>query len=197
MTTTLTSIVLPLASVFIAFCLLIVTAVQACIYRRQNHIMATQARLARTSIEASKESSERQLRAYIGLKISDKHPAVVPAGSGYLEVIIKNNGLTPAHQIRAKGRVGAMDAELPNNFEIEKIDPKKEPSRFVLGPQQEIPVKCYLGGNLTPVGSSRREMYIITRVEYVDAFDKPRFTTLCFTWQNGVCRPCEYGNDAD
>jgi hypothetical protein len=152
-------------------------------------------RAARTSVEVTEKTANRELRAYVGahanyiFRFDLEHPVEV-------RFAISNFGQTPALKIRSKGLVRVCTHPLPAEFvfPIPSLPPPKEDlagSSSVLFPQ--APFSIVVGPDLPTsneeieaaiVGVEKR-IYIFARVEYEDIFEKSHLTTICVSVVGG------------
>jgi hypothetical protein len=155
------------------------------------------------TLNSSKDSAQRQLRAYIGMAFPE---GVTPTavigenGNNYFILKIKNTGQTPAYNVVAQGKI--YSNEYPQVDYVDPIiDPQKPIGKIVLSPQQEFDLRCYGAGRAPDKPGTTFASYIIARVEYVDAFKNKHWTNFCFVWRyiDGVNRlvPAEKGNTTD
>jgi hypothetical protein len=178
--------------------LVFVASVQAIIY-------GIQACLMRSAIIASKESSERQLRAYVSVSYpqgwDEEFPKNIRGAPSYTAKI-KNTGQTPAYNVISRGGISSMDDPQPDNYPPVIIDKSANIGRIVLAPEEMSEVICELGDHTRITESSKsRMLYVRGRIEYDDAFGRPHFTDFCFIWVafggKKILRASKYGNDAD
>jgi hypothetical protein len=156
---------------------------QAYIYWQQSKLMAKQAKLTREAIDGSKESSERQLRAYVNVSESKQIAVVMRTDyKQFCDIVIKNSGQTPAYDLIA---VGEFHGHWPIGQDI--ITPPINRSEYrggksVLNPQSEIILQCKRKEMEYPPrpAPNGATMYVYGRIEYRDAFGKDRFTNFCF-----------------
>jgi hypothetical protein len=163
---------------------------------------ATAAKLA---LEHAKESSERQLRAYVmvearGIKFSE-------ANSVEYAIKAHNRGQTPARRVLVKW-AAKMTAEKLSNSDIERLHtvarcPAEEPA-FILGPGESrdaIALEIgYNARNATDIRDSKLSFYVVGSIDYIDAFEKTRTTKFCHMYtgvDNGPngAEYYHYGND--
>lgn len=111
-------------------------------------IYGIQARLMRKAIDASKESSERQLRAYLTFSNFEKG---TPTGNNIptYVVVFKNTGQTPAYRVVAKGSVSSLEIPQPDNFRIQPIPKELCSGTLYVGPQDVFTLRCDPGGHQT------------------------------------------------
>jgi len=161
-------------------------------------------------IRDSRQSSQKQLRAYLSAEPSGINPygsAVEKEILGHVEIV--NNGLTPGRDIAFVVRMDWSrnpDWRPPSNKPLTKTDIVSQPRarmRIGSGPPKSVSV--------IEIGSDTRSyLYVWGRVEYRDEFSETiRFTNFCHRYNCAVFdyatltippangRYHENGNDAD
>ena len=180
---------------FLTVALVLVGCAQAYIYWRQSELMEGQAKLTREAIDSGKESSEKQLRAYLTFSKF----IVLPNESSFnktYNVIFKNTGQTPAYRVVARGSISSLPSPQPRDFRMEPIPENLRSGTLFVGPQDPFTVRCFPGGHEPAVKSAA--LYVLGRVEYYDIFKKPRYTNFCFVLDDaGNHKSSPRGNDTD
>jgi hypothetical protein len=135
---------------------------------------------ATASVELAKTTAERQLRAYVSRA---GRPTVTerktPGGVVFdFLVPFKNNGQTPARDVRVVGEVRLLQVPLPAGADL-TLGPDAHPSSTTLGaggdlistlesePMGEVEVEWAKSGTVF-------KLYLIGSVTYRDVFDKTR-----------------------
>ncbi len=139
--------------------------------------------------KAGERHAERELRAYV---------AVVPAGIGNIDpnqrlagsIQIINGGRTPAHGMEHTAIMRMEQHPLPSNFPFPNLAGIIRPSRLVVPPQIPFGGQIAADQNFTqnqiveilqaPIQGGRR-LYFFGQIDYVDAFDVPRWTRFCYS----------------
>jgi hypothetical protein len=147
--------------------------------------------LARQALNASKDTAQKQLRAYIGVEKPDLQRKEFLSGNvDDFVVQTKNFGLTPANNIVTRAHwhkepilAGQDFAELPANF---KFDYPASPikSIYSLGPSQEV------GFNQIPDDSEidmakdeymrKYTTYIYGDITYTDIYNNTHVREFCY-----------------
>lgn len=134
-------------------------------------------------IKSAEGSAERQLRAYVTVML--RGVEVDPAQNGHAAIQIYNRGQTPAHDLAVYWTFSVAPKE-PTREAIDWIDSKAtclKEERFVLGPNEDRGADCYVkplsDDEALAVLEDREWLYVVGRVEYFDAFKKPRITRFC------------------
>lgn len=152
----------------------------------------------KTIADDAKKSSERQLRAYVGITITDltygTKPLSPKPGTMWTDFVvseIKNYGSTPAQRIIQHLYLWqmpwpqALPADFPFTGEIAE-DWKDQPvSELVLNPQQSYVATNQIVDHafITDAIARKTILYLYGHVDYVDVFDKDRRTVFCVYWQ--------------
>jgi hypothetical protein len=142
------------------------------------------ARAARQTVETMERTAERQLRAYVSIL------------SGHIEVIrtendrqflrgfitFQNSGQTPGYQFRTRSNLLIVDPTFIPDHEIMPGD-----AASVIGPSAKADISPVLGPitdqQLSDIRGGKSRIVFWGRVEYVDAFDRPRH--FLFRERNG------------
>ena len=154
--------------------------------------------IATTSVaqwRQSRKSSERQLRAYVHLTSA----SVKTLGETLSALLtINNGGQTPAYNMRTSYafRSGA-DSPMAPLSEHEVFDQK-----MILAPHADYPLRLSIKSPENPLAQGERApLFVVTRVEYCDAFKRKRWTNIRCEIVRGPdgyqIRPCREGNDAN
>jgi len=157
--------------------------------REQAGIYKKQATLMREALDASKESSERQLRAYVfDFEFSNNLKTVVEAGYKWelleIFVIVKNLGQTPAYHAGISVGCRILPPQTTEEKQFLFIDHSEGHS--TLGPTQTLGVTVKSDVPLTAQdiedvsSGENRQLYVYGTVFYDDAFKKPRYTNFRF-----------------
>jgi hypothetical protein len=194
--------------------LLLVAAIQVRLFWRQLDIMddslvdsKTAAIAAKDAAEATKESvaltrqtAERQLRAYVFVEKID--PPKRDAPRVFFNVAYKNSGQTPAYDVVVRANTAFGPAQLKSPL-VDPAKPRPTASRFILPPgsthyMQVVPL------NLRPeqiaaCDAGTHSIYIFGTIRYRDAFKKDRWTNFRYAAPitGGSPESCEAGNEAD
>jgi hypothetical protein len=135
---------------------------------------------AKTAVELSDRTAERQLRAYVGFKSGGVFSTADNTRVGAW-VKIKNFGVTPAYRVKGWLKF----ARLP--VDHYPWDETQEPaSEAIIQPSGDFALTAALSNSDTQqqaVLSGAYHYFVWGKVEYRDAFDKPRF--FSFRSQSG------------
>lgn len=158
------------------------------------------------TLKAMEATAERQLRAYVLVS----KPKLASFGEGSKpEAIVpfKNFGQTPARKVTAWA--GIMFAEAPLS-PFPKVDAPDALSRSTLGPGADLQVthkeaeKALSRADFNKIVNGDAVLYVLGRIDYLDAFDKPRFTSFRLMFNrdaakrgDGSLSVCPDGNDSD
>lgn len=129
------------------------------------------------SVNHSKDSAERQLRAYVAIeqKLIDK-PEI--GKSVWATVKFKNFGNTPAYESRAfiNFRISKSPPAIPDGSEFGRLDGTVES----IGPGDSRRMKLNIGklnrAAIEDVFEERKHIYIYGMIQYKDTFGKTRYT---------------------
>ena len=156
----------------------------------------------------AKDTAERQLRAYLSVKIEEQ-PDLDTPGTPRMVLLFKNNGQTPAFHVQAQASIFTAGQELSATDLKDTRDflDKLPKSETVLFPGQEFRESPEAGIPVTndqkiAISMGASVLWVVGGITYTDAFGKPRATRFRlymggvaarqhkFVWANG-------GNDAD
>jgi hypothetical protein len=171
--------------------LYIIGHVQADAIRKQTVALKQQLR-------GAEETAERQF-ALIGITSGNLSSEFINH-SPRLRAMLKmqNGGQTPAYRVRGEG--GIKSGAVFENTWIEETKPFAENSMLI--PNAEFAYRLFFTDFTTSVEDGHR-LFVFGRIEYVDAFDKSRWTNFRFTVGGDLAagpaqlHPCEDGNDAN
>lgn len=169
--------------------LIFITGLQALIYFFQWLWMVK-------TLNHSRESSQKGLRAYIGL-IYQTDPEDSLNLKGVFPLKIINSGQTPAYAVNS---VFSWRWFAGNNVALPKPDldsiPVGSPSMFTLIPKQDIPLSHPIAPSADGITlkecverSTKNEeitIYLYGRVKYVDVFREDHFTCFCYVHNRGT-----------
>jgi hypothetical protein len=160
-----------------------------------------------------RDSSERQLRAYVlpdNAGIIDGTMLAIPqanlAGIPGTLMLVRNYGVTPAYKVVSWAKIDVILVADENTLVAPPL-----PEKFynALGPNgtfsKEIWFHRQLAANeIADIARGERAIFLYGRIEYRDAFKKPRFSTFRLRYwgqfpppPNAVFNFSENGNDAD
>ena len=149
--------------------------------------------------------SERQLRAYISF---DRGSVVDWEGTApVILAVFKNFGQTPAYNVVY--RVEAQASDIPLSQALTMTDKAFQSSAGVVGPTASLSIKQALQN--PPIAEIKKflvgpnkALYLFGRIDYVDAFKAPRWTTFCLFYNptdpaagKVDLAICGQGNDAN
>jgi hypothetical protein len=153
-------------------------------------------------VRGANETAERELRAYVCVESSSGAESREDPSWPTFKIEAKNFGKTPAFDVITW--IGVAVQEYPMTSEFPNPPDEEPQSKTILGPE------C----NTTLIGTFRRKpnafevgavnngtgaIYVQGRVDYKDAFGKPRFTTFCLVWRGAIKGLQQYksGNNAN
>lgn len=150
----------------------------------------------------SKESAERQMRAYIS-NLQVRCSPFTDAAPHRIELLFKNFGQTPAYNVSIWSRVEEMSVEAATTFDFPMEEPT--PQSATWGPGQEVHMPLPLifkNGPYVQDGSFVR--FAFGQGNYKDAFGKRRNFRFRYAQggpiygvRDGYFVTCFEGNDAD
>lgn len=171
--------------------LYMIGGVQANTVRKQTEVLKQQ-------VKGTEDTAERQLRAYVGVTSGNVTSEFVDH-SPRLRAMLKmqNGGQTPAYKVRGKG--GIKSGAAFENTWLEQTKPFAENTMLI--PNAEFTYRLLFTDFTTPP-ENFDHLFVFGKIEYVDAFGKPRWTDFRFTVGGDLTagpaqlHPCEDGNDA-
>ena len=165
-------------------------------------------RETRRLVWTSKANAQLQLRAYIvadakGVSIHGPENEVWVS----VQIIIKNTGQTPAHDLRIVSKTELLRHPIEMPFDFTLIS-GPDPSAAVLGADEPTesesrPEKPFDGNEMMVAmePESGARIYTWGTVTYLDVFGRPHYTNFCSSliFANGeaVAHASEHHNDAD
>jgi len=140
---------------------------------------------------SSERHAERELRAYI---------TVVPTGLFNIDpnlrlvstITIINGGRTPAHRVEQAAIIRMEQHPLAPSFPFPNLAGIARNSRMVVAPQiphggQAIADQDFTQNQIVEIlqapTQGGRRLYLFGQIDYLDAFDVPRWTRYCFSFQ--------------
>lgn len=136
---------------------------------------AAATRAANKALEHSKETAERELRAYLSIESMN----LIRDGDSFnLRTKIVNDGQTPARGVRAWLQMGVRT---PAGENIVEEEPGEQGSASLgTGKWVTVPAQITLtAAEMAQIEGGQRTIFVWGRVTYVDIFDKDRFVTVC------------------
>jgi hypothetical protein len=130
------------------------------------------------TLRDARRSDERQMRAYMHVRVSVE----TQADHFRISLVGKNHGQTPAYRVMARCSWSDQMTDTDHSLMPER-------SRGSLGPGEELHMTAltnaapYPGESLTEeqcvaIRTGATCLYVYGRIDYVDAFNKPRWTTF-------------------
>jgi hypothetical protein len=156
----------------------------------------------------AKDTAERQLRAYLSVKIEEQ-PDLDAPGAPRMVLLFRNNGQTPAFHVQAQASIFTAGQELTASDLKDTRDflDKLPKSEIVLFPGQEFRESPAAG---IPVTNDQRiaismgagVLWVVGEIAYIDAFGKQRATHFRLYMGGVAARQRKFvwanvGNDAD
>jgi hypothetical protein len=155
-------------------------------------------------VSGSDKTAERQLRAYVFIYAAkiEKHESGI--GGWAIHITFKNSGSTPAYNVVIKA---AHKFPVKETDEIFPLPNEPTTHRINTIPPGDI-TTTRINFNELPISwnewavfrDANQKAYIWGRMDYVDAFDKPRWITFQMVYHLGVVADfafCDKGNDSD
>jgi hypothetical protein len=142
------------------------------------------AEAAKESVDLSRQTSERQLRAYVLIDGGSIVLVHTEAGRKFLkvDVLAKNYGQTPAYNFRTWHRVDIIDTDFLPSYEGGEGE-----QQSIMGPGGERAVTLHKGpisdSELIAIRNNQKTIRVWGRYDYTDAFGRNRY--LQFYLQNG------------
>jgi hypothetical protein len=152
--------------------------------RRSANAAVNAATAARDSADVVSASSERQLRAYIG--IEPMSPIHVSKNRIRIRVVIKNFGQTPAYNLRAESRIAVLEVFASDRTPMKNTDSGREfivsQVQSTIYPNESYADFTYWTLSQTEVQLMEGDRYglvLCKRIRYEDVFKKSRVTAAC------------------
>jgi hypothetical protein len=154
------------------------------------------------TLRAMRESSERQLRAYVlpeGAGVFDgtmtKPPQPARANIPGIGLILKNSGQTPAYRVVSWAQIAVILVRDEHMALGLPPQPLVEQFSNTLGPGGTFTKSLWFdrplaANEIGDVANGVRAVYLYGRIEYLDAFKKARFTNFRLRY-NGAFPPPE------
>lgn len=158
------------------------------------------------SVEVARTTAERQLRAYV-FPISVRLLDFAIGSAPRAEITIKNTGQTPAYDCTVIASIYRIGLPLVGAFPNPDVPTRM--SAGSVGPGMERHPKPSLTKALseddhTAVREGKEAIFVFGRVNYVDAFGKPRFTNFRYEFgrenarrNDGSLHVCVAGNESN
>lgn len=149
---------------------------------------ATQIYWVRKTVRSMEDTAVRQLRAYVSLgatgKITNDFNPELPA----FQIRIRNTGQTPAYNVKSWRGIGIHELPLVND--LNPIAGGAMDTDVVLGAGGDhmLPIRrerSFTPEELKGVEAGTHAIYVFGKVEYLDAFNKPRYTNFCLYEASG------------
>lgn len=140
------------------------------------------------SLQHSRETAERQLRAYITVQTGEAYrQRGGPKGWRFeFRPTILNTGQTPAYSVNIRGTVVFLSTEEAENFNWEdNLPPTAKVGVLTLGTQQNRFTRAVMSRRLTRAelrqfSSGSHDFYVFGKVTYQDTFRIDHSTRYCF-----------------
>jgi len=132
----------------------------------------------------SRESARQQLRAYISVEAREVAiPRMTDSNRYEFHLVMKNSGLTPAYAVTQASWAGLRPHPLPDGTVFPLPTDTKPASGGVVNPRQEREFVATAEAQLSATDIDAKDagimaLYLYTRVDYKDAFGRPRYTTF-------------------
>lgn len=163
------------------------------------------AEIAEVSVATSRDTAQRQLRAYVCFDGATTKTNPGMEGGFAVSVHIKNTGLTPAYGLSQWAKI-ALE-EFPLKKEFPPHEPKFKDSG-VFGPQGRAIIAPTFERKLSheeidAILQQKKAIYVFGAVTYRDAFKEDRFTRFCIqcsghqAYSTGLFKACDKGNEAN
>jgi hypothetical protein len=160
---------------------------------------ADAARAMESSVEVSRDTAKRQLRAYLTVSIGAGVYQVKTEGLRFEgKPTVTNSGQTPAYKVRLQTKAAILPLPLPRETSLSEIG--DEEGETTLGVQQVAIMSCRVDNfshdeevESIKAGSKGRSLYVWGIIFYEDVFGDEHYTRFChqIIWlQDGTI----YGN---
>ena len=156
-------------------------------------------------VEGAEETAERQLRAYLHLESVKFVTPNDAKGRHYIHAIIKNFGQTPCYKSVLTVECDVCERK-PENTIIPLTDKAEVQPNFIFPPGHihtvtiDRTVEVSGPGRWNALNQEGKSAYVWGRIDYKDAFDKPRFVTFqlhCDFYSATNFAFSKVGNDAN
>jgi hypothetical protein len=164
-------------------------------------------RATRGLVEGAEDTAERQLRAYVHARFTEKTTHVVAGQKITCEMIIENSGQTPAYDVHSNTNICAAD------FPFSGLPPLTyvpgAGSRNVIHPRQTFTTTAESDSVLSAedlrsaMEGTTKRLYLYGEVRYRDIFGEARYTRFRLMSPPGLAHPratfgfCHEGNEAN
>ena len=158
---------------------------------RQAEASARAAKATEASVEAAKDMSKRQLRAYLAVVVGEavfQERRERPEGDLLFEArpVLVNTGRTPARKIRFKARAALYPIPLPSGMNLPETGDEGT-GDAMLGIEQSGTMSAVVEGfcldeevNEIKQGIlGKRGLYVWGRIDYEDVFGDAHYTRFC------------------
>jgi hypothetical protein len=183
---------------FFTFVLAVATGYSAYVLNATDHTL-------KDTLRAQINSSELQLRAYLGMdaKAFDLHcescdPPTLPKvekrsafhKGGFITVIVRNSGQTPAFEVSVHGSWKEMPfgANLPRDFTYPNVEANEPDDKGLVNPGDSIPASTNLSsetiGMINRARNHRATVYFYGQIDFRDAFKKTRASPFCRIYES-------------
>jgi hypothetical protein len=173
--------------------------------KAQTNAAAAAARAAAESVEIAREDARAareqfrfDRRAWVGPIRVDMR-TWTPGEPAHISVALRNNGATPALDVRARGRFGIRAPDWA--FTAEYPATSVERGMGVLHPQTEMHMPFAVPATqerIDALKSGKDRLYLYGRIEYLDAFGRKHATTFCYLLlPDSSVSPCSTYNTAE
>lgn len=172
--------------------------------RRSLAFSARATRAATQQVKIAEETAERQLRAYVMTGAFDVE-GIADGKTPSVTIELKNSGQSPARHMTSRLDIALLENPPPvSKFTLKGIETN---SRSPVAPGGSYAVTVFLDRPISDqdiivLKGGRWALYVWGQIDYIDAFDKPRWTTFraVFGKQQIAEEPyhmgvCEDGND--
>jgi hypothetical protein len=165
------------------------------------------AKAAEKVLTHTKKTSRSELRAYIGIDLSDENTSRIDVSSGErsisAEVLIKNFGRTPAFQLQVSSKIEIREHPLVGVL-AKEIRPTTQ-STVTLNPDQTISVTERTKDIRSPppvineINKETKAIYFSGRINFIDIFNKKRWVDFAMYSHTGGDGNadfwlCDFGN---
>jgi hypothetical protein len=154
-------------------------------------------------VRGADKNAERQLRAYVLVHHAEMIERILDEQQSAASVTFKNYGQTPARHATVWLETRICDLPLVDtDFAFEGA--KKRTPKCTIGPSGEIAKNAKMpklpGGTEQAILPEKQTLAMFGRIDYVDAFDEPRWTDFRLILVKDVAAgfsfiPSEAGND--
>jgi len=159
------------------------------------------------TVATMKDTSERQLRAYLSNKIIEIPVNIDDRGKLSVTTAVKNYGNTPAHNMMGTNHIGIYNLPITDTNPLDKVIFADEISKSSIAPGEVYYMtialkKQFTQNDISIIESGGRALFLVGKIKYVDVFGKQHSSKCCLisTGETFKSRTFSYyheGNEED